>query len=97
MHDMKRYEPIPREESKALVYRLAGKSLEEIIAMLGPPTQELGPSPHYGLSPDQKIGEAGYYTKTLEYVDVTPTVKRLLVHVCEDGQLVFEFRGARVE
>jgi len=86
---MKRFEPIPEEEGKALVHRLVGKSLEEIVAMLGPPIREHGPSPRYGQTPEP----IGQYTKILEYIEVSPSVKRLLVKVREDGKLEFEFRG----
>lgn len=93
---MKRYKPIPSGEVEALAVRLAGKTLEEIVATLGPPARERGPSPHYQLLAGQTDVEAGLYVKTLEYTEVSPSIKTLLVRVCENGELVFEFRGEKL-
>ena len=89
---MKRFEPIPPDEGKALVIRLVGKSLEEIVALLGPPIREHGPGPRYGHTPEV----VGQYTKALEYTEVTPSIKTLLVRVRDDGRIEFELRGREI-
>jgi len=89
---MKHYEPIPVEESRHLIMKLAGKSLEEIFSLLGPPTRELAPIQWQRHLADGTI-EVTNHVRSLEFVDLSQNIKSVLVHVSADGKLEFTFRG----
>jgi hypothetical protein len=93
---MKRYVPIPQQEGVELAQRLAGKSLEQVIAMFGPPVQERDASRFETRVAGPPI-EITRYTRVLEFSDVSPSVRSLLVLVREqDGKLEFQFRGSEL-
>ena len=89
---MKRYRPVPREEVLAWAERFAKKSLEEVIAMLGAPVREHGPS-QYERHFAGKTIEITRITKTFEFSDVSASVHTLLVDMREDGKLEYRFQG----
>jgi hypothetical protein len=89
---MKRYEPLPAEEVRACRQRLAVNSLADLVGILGPPACELGPSEWTATSVGQPV-ETIHHIKSLVFCDVTPLIKTLLVHVCDDGRFDWEFRG----
>lgn len=90
---MKRYVPIPEAESRALAERVAHKSLDEIIAMFGPPVREHDAS-RFETRTVESPPKITRYSRVLEFSDVSPSVCTMLAFVQEhDGKLAFEFRG----
>jgi len=89
---MKRFEPLPSGETERWIRRLAGKSLEEIVSILGPPSREIGPSEWTGQSPDRPV-EVIHHSRSLEFPLANSPIKTLLIHVRDDGRFDYEFRG----
>lgn len=89
---MRRFEPLPSGATEEWVRRLGGKSLDEIIVVLGPPSREYGPSEWTGDYKD-KPSVVIRHTKSLEFAVDGEPVKTVLIHVGDDGQLAYEFRG----
>jgi hypothetical protein len=89
---MRRFEPLPPGATEEWMRRLAGKSLDEIIIVLGRPSREHGPSEWAGHYKD-KPSVAIRHTKSLEFAVGGEPVKTVLIHVGDDGQLAYEFRG----
>jgi hypothetical protein len=89
---MKRYEPIPTEETKEWGRRFAGKSLDEVTAMIGSPLREHGPEEWTARTPGKPV-EIMRITRTLEFAGLSPSIKTVLVHMQESGLLAFTFRG----
>ena len=89
---MKRYEPIPLEHSRAFRQSLGLPTMEDLIPRFGLPAHELGPSTWTAESPGEPV-EIIRHTRSLVFRDVTPLIKTMLVHVCEDGRFDWEFRG----
>jgi hypothetical protein len=69
-----------------------GKSLEEIIATLGPPVREHGPSDWTAHSPGLPA-KVTHHPKSLEFAVVSANVKTVLIHLRDDGLLDYELRG----
>lgn len=94
---MRQFEPLPSGVTQEWMRRLAGKSLDEIIAILGPPSREYGPSEWTGDYNDKtKPSVVIRHSKSLEFAVDGVTVKTVLIHVGDDGQLSYEFRGREI-
>ena len=89
---MKRFKPLPDGVADAWMGRLRGKTLDEIIALLGAPVEEGGPSNRLGTYPEgNRI--AWQFTKTLRFAVKEGPVQTLVVGVLKGGGFTFEFRG----
>jgi len=90
---MKRFVPIRREEGVELIQLLAGKSLDEVVGILGSPTRERDASEFWRRSGGPPI-ETTRYSRVLEYTDVRPSIRTFFVLVrADDDKLEFELRG----
>jgi hypothetical protein len=89
---MKHYEPLPWEHTRTFRQSLGLPTIEELVARFGPPVHELGPSTWTAESPGEPV-ETILHTRSLVFRDVTPLIKTMLVHICEDGRFDWEFRG----
>jgi len=92
---MKQFERPPLEDCKVLAGRLHDKSVEEIIALLGPPARKWPASSntrYYG-----ERTETVHFRRTAEFLGVTPTIQSLLVFERTDGKLELNFRGKELE
>jgi hypothetical protein len=89
---MKRYKPLPSEHVRAFRQSLGLPTLDELLARLGSPAHEIGPSAWTAQSPGEPV-ETIHHTRSLVFQDVTPLIKTMLVHICEDGRFDWEFRG----
>ncbi len=89
---MKQFDPLPLGETEKWIRRLGGKSLEEIVCILGSPSREIGPSEWMGHSPGQRV-EVIHHSRSLEFTLANSPIKTLLIHVCDDGRFDYEFRG----
>ena len=79
------------DEFRELVQRLRGKTVEEIVAMFGPPTRETGPRKQ------ERIGDGVSYVveirRTLTFYGVGQTIHRLKVVELIDGQFEYQAQG----
>lgn len=89
---MTKYEPIPKAEVTEWAERLTGKSLDEVIATLGPPIRELGPSDWTGLSPGEPPRPIRN-TRSLVFPIEGGTIRTIVAHVREAGHIGFTFQG----
>jgi hypothetical protein len=90
---MRTFECLPDGSTHEWMNRLEGKSLDEIIALLGPPSREYGPSQATVVYED-KPSRAIFYTKSLEFaVDDGGPVKTIVIHVRDNGYFAYDFRG----
>ena len=89
---MKRYDPLPLEHTRAFRQSLGLPTIDELVARFGPPAQELGPSTWTAESSGEPV-EIIRHIRSLVFRDVTPLIKTMLVHICEDGRFDWEFRG----
>ena len=89
---MKRYEPLPLEHTRAFRQSLGLPTIEELVARFGAPAHEFGPSTWTGESPGEPP-ETIHHTRSFVFRDVTPLIKTMVVHICDDGRFDWEFRG----
>jgi hypothetical protein len=68
-------------------------TLKEIVALLGTPVAEHGPSTYTAYSKGRLETEIRHISRSLEFRDVSPAIVTLLVHERDDGFLEFQFRG----
>jgi len=92
---MKQFERPPVEDCKELVQRLHGKSVDEIVELLGPPTREWPASSNTRYYEDRT--ETVLFRRTLEFRGVTTTIHSLLVFERTDGKFELNFRGEELE
>jgi len=91
---MKKFECPSLDEVQQLGRRLHGKSVVEIIALLGQPGRELGPSSIERRYSDRS--ETVEFPRRVEILGVGVTIHRLLVSERTDGKLEFQFSWQRV-
>jgi len=82
------------DEYKELVQRLRGKTVEEIVAMFGPPARETGPRK------EERVGDGVPFVveirRTLTFYDVGKTIHRLKVVERTDGQFEYQMQGREI-
>ena len=79
------------DECQELIRRLRGKSAEEIIGILGPPTCESGARKEDRLA--DGVPWIVEIRRTLTYFDIGPTIHRLRVIERVDGQCELQMSG----
>jgi len=82
------------DEFRELVKRLAGRTAEDIISILGQPARETGPRKEDRLA-DGKPWVVEI-RRTLIYFDVGPTIHRLRVNERADGTCEFQASGREI-
>jgi len=92
---MTKFEHPPLEDCKALVQRLHGKPVEEIIELLGQPAREWPASSNTRYYGDRT--ETVQFRRTLEFRGVTPTIQSLLLFERTDGKFELNFRGKELK
>ena len=82
------------DESRELVHRLRGKTVDEIVTMLGPPACETG------LRKEERVGDGVPFVvgirRTLTYYNIGKTIHRLKVVERIDGQCELHMAGKEV-
>ena len=90
---MKRFEKPSLKEFEELVHRLQGKTVENVIAMFGPPARERGPRT------DERLADGVPWIveirRELMFRDIGPTIHRLVVTERADGKLELSAQGRR--
>ena len=94
-HAMKQFECPPLEDCKELVQRLRGKSVAELIELLGKPARKWPASSNTRYYGDRI--ETVQFRRTLEFRGVSPTIHSLLVFERSDGKFELNFRGKELE
>ena len=88
---MTKFEKPSLDECKELVHRVEGKTVEEMIAMFGPPVIE------HGRRIDERLADGAPWVieirRELMFHDVGPTVHRLVVTERMDGKFEFSMQG----
>jgi len=91
---MKKFEKPSFEEFKELVHRLQGKTVEDMIAMFGPPAREHGPRT------DERLAEGVPWVveirRELMFRDIGPTIRRLVVTSAWTASLSSAHKGKRL-
>ena len=91
---MKKFEKPSFDEVKELVRRLHGKTVEEMIAMFGPPARERG------ARTDERLADGVPWVveirRELMFRDVGPTIRRLMVTERMDGKFEFSMQGKEI-
>jgi hypothetical protein len=92
---MKKHVPPSRQECDEVIARIKGKSLGEIINILGAPTRELKPFKEQRVMGDQQ--QSVEFLRILEFSGVAPTVSLFWVYLRADGRLEFRAHGRDIE
>lgn len=91
---MKKFEKPSFEEFKELVHRLQGKTVEDMIAMFGPPARERGPRT------DERLADGVPWIveirRELIFRDIGPTIHRLVVTERADGKFELSAPGKEI-
>jgi len=93
---MRKFERPPLHDIEQLVQRLRGKSVDQIIVMLGQPARVLGPESNERHYCDGR-SEVIEFLRTLEFIGVESTIHRFIVFERNDGKLEFGFHGKELE
>src|SRR5215472_3929929 len=91
---MRQFEKPSLEECRELVSRIHDKTVEELIAMFGPPAREQGPRKEERLA--DGVPEMVELRRTLTFYGVSKTVHRLIVSERADGQFEYRMQGREV-
>ena len=92
---MKKHVPPLREECDQVIARIEGRSLDEIIRILGAPSRELQP-----FREERVMGgkpQSVEFRRVLEFSGVAPTVGLFWVYQRADGKLEYRAHGKDVE
>lgn len=92
---MKTHVPPSHQECEEIIARVDGKSLEEIVAILGTASRELKP-----FTEKRVLGgkhQSVEFQRILEFSNVAPTISLFWVYQRADGRLEFRAHGRDVE
>jgi len=82
------------DECRELIKRLAGKTADEVIGILGQPARETG------ARKEERLADGKPWVveirRTLKYFDVGPTILRLRVTERVDGQCELQMSGREI-
>jgi hypothetical protein len=93
---MQKFELPSLEEVDQLEQRLKGKTIDEIISLLGLPAKELGPGRREGHC-DQCGPYVVEFSRRVEILGVGVTVQRLVLAQIRDGGTEFTFCGKEIQ
>jgi hypothetical protein len=91
---MKKFEKPSQDECRELVHRIHGKTVDEIIAMFGPPARELGFRKEERLA--DGLPRIVEFRRTVVFHGVGKTIHTLIVAEQTDGQLEFRMQGKEI-